>query len=260
MSLVENVTFDYVGKVVLITGGASGIGLSIAQHFLDAGAKVSIVGRSQARLDDARRTLDSEFLSAYQADVGDSDSVRQLVDRVIDEHGQLDVVVSNAGGYVPGDITDVSDEDWHALRSSNIDGFFYLAKATLPALERTSGSFIATSSISGLSGDWGQAVYNASKAAIAMFVKALALDWGGRGVRVNAVAPSLVNTEPVGGILSNPELLSVVERRIALGRVAEPEDIAPVVLFLASDAARYVTGVVLPVDGGTTASNGQGRL
>jgi meso-butanediol dehydrogenase/(S,S)-butanediol dehydrogenase/diacetyl reductase len=103
-------------------------------------------------------------------------------------------------------------------------------------------------------------VYDASKGTVSQFVRALALDWGSRGVRVNAVAPSLIRTEPVSFITSDPQMVARSEDRIALGRIGEVEDVAPVVLFLASDAARYITGVVLPVDGGTTASNGQARV
>jgi meso-butanediol dehydrogenase/(S,S)-butanediol dehydrogenase/diacetyl reductase len=139
-------------------------------------------------------------------------------------------------------------------------GRCHLAKATLPLLQRSRGSFIAISSVLGLAGDWQAAVYDASKGAVSQFVRALALDWGRRGVRVNAVAPSLIQTEPVAAVTRDPQLVAKFEDRIALGRLGEVEDVAPAVLFLASDAARYITGVVLPVDGGTTASNGQPQL
>ena len=258
MSNSGSVTFDFSGRVVLVTGGGSGIGQAIARDFAGAGAAVVITGRNQDRLDRAAAEMSGK-VEAVAADVGLRADVAAVVNGVLDRHGQLDVVVSNAAAYVPGDLADVSVPDWERLRQTNVDGFFHLAQETLPLLARSGGSFIATSSVSGLRGDWGQAVYNATKGAVSLFVQSLALDWGSRGVRVNAVAPSMTNTEVVAGVTGDPQLRALFESRVALGRIAEPEDIAPVVLFLASDAARYVTGVVLPVDGGTMASTGQAR-
>lgn len=171
--------------------------------------------------------------------------------------GHLDVVVSNAAGYTNGGLTDTDDEDWERMRATNVDGFFHLAKRTLPLLAESGGNLVAVSSVSGLAGDWGQAGYNATKAAVSNFVRSLALDWGPAGVRLNAVAPALTRTGAVAAVTEDPSLLEKFTDRVALGRIGEPEDIAPAVLFLASDAARYVTGVVLPVDGGTSASTGQ---
>jgi meso-butanediol dehydrogenase/(S,S)-butanediol dehydrogenase/diacetyl reductase len=255
-----NLMFDFSDKIVVVTGGGSGIGLAIAHDFARAGATVVIAGRSHEKLDQALRTLPAGRVVAVGADVGDPADVARLINGIIERYGRLDIVVSNAGVVVLGEIVDVSMRDWEALRQTNIDGFFYLAKATLPLLQRSRGSFIAISSVSGLAGDWQAAVYDASKGAVSQFVRALALDWGRRGVRVNAVAPSLIKTEPVAAVTRDPQLVAKFEDRIALGRLGEVEDVAPVVLFLASDAARYITGVVLPVDGGATASNGQPRL
>lgn len=179
MTAIGNVKFDFAGRVVLVSGGGSGIGREVAAAFADAGATVVIAGRSQPKLDGALEAMPKN-VSAIRADVSDRAAVEALVSAVIAEHGQLDIVISNAASYVPGDITDVEPADWETLRSANIDGFFHLA-------------------------------------------------------------------------------LAQFEARVPLGGLAETTDIAPVFLFLASDAARYITGVVLPVDGGTTASNGQAR-
>ncbi len=258
MTNTGRVTYDFSGAVVLVTGGGSGIGLEVATEFAAAGATVVIAGRSQERLDSAVASAIGS-VSAVAADMGDKAQVDALVKGILATHGHLDVVVSNAASYVPGDIADVSLADWERLRQTNIDGFFYLAQAALPALAESQGTLIATSSVSGLRGDWGQAIYNASKGAVSLFVQSLALDWGPRGVRINAIAPSVTNTEPVAMITGDPALRAHFESRVALGRVAEVDDIAPVVLFLASDGARYVNGVILPVDGGTSASTGQAR-
>jgi meso-butanediol dehydrogenase/(S,S)-butanediol dehydrogenase/diacetyl reductase len=127
-------------------------------------------------------------------------------------------------------------------------------------VQQTGGSLVAVSSVSGLAGDWNQAGYNATKGALSNFVRSLALDWGTRGVRLNAVAPSLTATDPVRLLTENEALLAKAIDRTALGRIAQPSDIAPAVLFLASGAARYITGVILPVDGGTSAATGQAHL
>jgi meso-butanediol dehydrogenase/(S,S)-butanediol dehydrogenase/diacetyl reductase len=258
MSDIGNVSFDFSGRVVVVTGGGTGIGKAIAGDFARAGAQVVISGRRLDRLQQAAADI-GHGVEAVAADVGRREDVTALVESTLERHGRIDVVVSNAAIYEPGQITDISVEDWERLRQTNVDGFFHLAQATLPVLARNGGSFVATSSVSGLRGDWNQAVYNATKGAISMFVQSLALDWGNRGVRINAVAPSMTNTDPVAAVVGDESLLAQSESRIALGRIAEPEDISPVVLFLASDAARYITGVVLPVDGGTSASTGQAR-
>ena len=254
---VNAATFDFSGSVVLVTGGGSGIGLAITRAFLDAGATVAITGRRMDRLEQALAGHPPERTSAVQADLSDGRQVAAVVEQVRERFGRLDVVVSNAAGYESGPVTELSDSAWAVLRATNVDAFFHLAKATLPLLAESSGSLVAVSSVSGLRGDWGQAAYNATKAAVSNFVRSLALDWGGRGVRLNAVAPSFTLTDLTEGVGRDAESLAPYVDRIALGRPAEPEDIAPAVLFLASEAARYVTGVVLPVDGGTTASTGQ---
>ncbi|HEU0103691.1 MAG TPA: SDR family NAD(P)-dependent oxidoreductase [Mycobacteriales bacterium] len=248
-------TFDFSGSVVLVTGAGSGIGQAIATAFLAAGATVLATGR---RVDRLEATLAGNPLGEARAlDVSDSRQVRALVADIVQRHGHLDVVVSNAGSYVPGPLTDVSDEAWADLRATNIDGMFYLAKAALPHLAESGGTLVAVSSVSGERGDWGQAAYNATKSAVSGFVRSLALDWGGAGVRVNAVAPAFTFTEATAGVGRDEASLAPFVNRIALGRPAEPADIAPVVLFLASEQAGYITGVVLPVDGGTSASTGQ---
>jgi meso-butanediol dehydrogenase/(S,S)-butanediol dehydrogenase/diacetyl reductase len=252
-------TFDFSGSVVLVTGGGTGIGAAIADAFLAAGATVVISSRRRQVLELAVQRAGSDRLVAIPADVSDKHETRRLVAQIIERFGKIDVVVSNAAGYAAGDITELADEAWEAMRATNVDGFFHLAKAVLPLLEQTAGSLVAVSSVSGLAGDWNQAAYNATKAALSNFVRSLALDWGTRGVRLNAVAPALTDTKPVGTVTRNPALLERFVNRTALGRIGRPDDIAPAVLFLASDAARYITGVILPVDGGTTASTGQGH-
>jgi meso-butanediol dehydrogenase/(S,S)-butanediol dehydrogenase/diacetyl reductase len=253
-------SFDFTGSVVLVTGGGTGIGRAITHAFLDAGASVAITGRRRERLEQALADHPADRTAALPADLSDGEQVRSLVEDVVARFGHIDVVVSNAAGYANGPLTELTDEDWASMRGANVDGFFHLAKATLPLLADVGGTFVAVSSVSGDRGDWGQAAYNATKAAITNFVRSLALDWGARGVRVNAVAPSFTVTEITESLAQDEELLAPFVNRIALGRPGQPADIAPPVLFLASDAARYITGAVLPVDGGTSASTGQPHI
>ena len=253
-------TFDFTGSVVLVTGGGSGIGLAITGAFLDAGATVAVTGRRRERLESALEGVPAERAAALPADVSDPAQVRQLVADVVERFGRLDVVVSNAAGYESGEITDLADDAWERMRATNVDAFFHLAKAALPRLAESGGNLVAVSSVSGLRGDWGQAGYNATKAAITVFVQSLALDWGARGVRLNAVAPAFTFTEINQDVPRDEASLAPFVNRVALGRHGEPEDIAPAVLFLASEGARYVTGAVLAVDGGTSASTGQAHV
>ncbi|HET8664796.1 MAG TPA: SDR family oxidoreductase [Nocardioides sp.] len=252
--------FDFTGSVVLVTGGGTGIGLSVARAFLSSGATVAVSGRRAEPLEEAVADIEPERTLALPCDVGDRDAVNYLVESVVKRFGRLDIVVSNAAIFVSSQLTDLDQDTWEQMRRANVDGFYYLAQATLPLLERSGGSLVAVSSVSGERGDWSQAGYNATKAAVSNFVRSLALDYGPRGVRINAVAPAFTVTDMTRAVADDPAARKVFENRVALGQLAGPDDIAGSVLFLASDAAAYVTGVVLPVDGGTSASTGQGHV
>ena len=250
-------TYAFHDKVVLVTGGGSGIGQAIARAFLDNGAKVAVVGRRQDRLDETLAGYDEAYVLAVPADVSEPAEAARVVTAVTEHFGRLDVFVNNAARYSGQSFEDLSAEEWDGFRRTNIDAFVHLAQSALPELERSGGNLVAVGSVSGLRGDWGQAAYNATKATVMNFVQSLALDYGPRGVRLNAVAPAFTLTEATAAVPTDGESLRPFVNRIALGRPGQPDDIAPAVLFLASEDARYITGAVLAVDGGTTASTGQ---
>ena len=251
--------YAFDDKVVLVTGGGSGIGQAVARAFLDNGAKVAVVGRRKERLDETLAAAGDRGL-AVAADIADPAEAARVVDDVVAHFGRLDVFVNNAATYVAKPFTELTADEWAALQRTNVDAFFHLAQRALPQLERTGGNVVAVGSVSGLRGDWGQSGYNATKAAVMNLVQSLALDYGPMGVRLNAVAPAFTVTDATAGAAEIPAVRDAAINRVALGRLGQPDDIAPAVLFLASEDARYVTGAFLAVDGGTTASTGQAHV
>ncbi|HHF2917247.1 SDR family oxidoreductase [Vibrio sp. VGrn 2] len=245
-------------KVALVTGSANGIGLAIAKRFYEEGANVALADWNEEQLANAVEGFDKQRVSAHSIDVSDPDKVAELISDVVTRFGKLDILVNNAGVHVPGSVIEGSVEDWKKISGVNIDGVVYCAKFALPELLKTKGCMVNTASVSGLGGDWGAAFYCASKGAVVNLTRAMALDHGADGVRINAVCPSLVKTNMTNGWPQ--EIRDKFNERIALGRAAEPEEIASVVTFLASDDASFINGVNLPVDGGATASDGQPKI
>lgn len=247
------------GKVVMVTGAGSGIGEATARRFASEGAKVVLIGRTREKLDRVAESIEGETL-VCAADVSDGEAMSQLVADVVKQFGQLDVLVNNAGVAPAGRVHEASIDDWKAVMSINVDGVFYASRAALPELLKTKGAIVNVSSVSGLGGDWNMSLYNASKGAVSNLTRAMALDYGEEGVRVNAVCPSITRSDLTGGITGNDDLMKKFADRMPLGRAAEAEEVGDVIVFLASRDARFVNGVNLPVDGGIMASNGQPRL
>ncbi|ARP01165.1 3-oxoacyl-[acyl-carrier-protein] reductase FabG [Vibrio alginolyticus] len=245
-------------KVALVTGSANGIGLAIAKRLYEEGANVALADWNEEQLANAVEGFDKQRVSAHSIDVSDPDKVAALISDVVTRFGKLDILVNNAGVHVPGSVIEGSLEDWKKISGVNIDGVVYCAKFALPELLKTKGCMVNTASVSGLGGDWGAAFYCASKGAVVNLTRAMALDHGADGVRINAVCPSLVKTNMTNGW--QQDIRDKFNERIALGRAAEPEEIASVVTFLASDDASFINGVNLPVDGGATASDGQPKI
>ncbi|MET3478408.1 MULTISPECIES: SDR family NAD(P)-dependent oxidoreductase [unclassified Variovorax] len=244
-------------RVVIVTGAGSGIGEATARRFSQEGASVVLAGDTLDKLERVARDLPKERTLVKVADVSSFEQVQALVDATIERFGALHVLFNNAGIAVEGTVTQPPLEDWNRIMAVNAGGVFHGCRAAMPHLVRSKGCIVNTASVSGLGGDWAMGFYNASKGAIVNFTKALALDHGKDGVRVNAVCPSLTFTPMTEDMKSDGALMAKFAERIPLGRGADPSEIAAVVAFLASDDASFVSGVAMPVDGGLMASNGQ---
>lgn len=245
------------GKVVIVTGAGSGIGEAAARRFVAEGARVVLTDSVADKIDAVVASLPEGRAAAVPADSSDYDEVAAMVQGTVERYGRLDVLVNNAGTITQGTVQDTSLEDWHRVIETDLSGVFYGTKAALGYLLESRGCIVNVSSVSGLAGDWRMSAYNAAKGGVSNFTRAVALDHGRDGVRVNAVAPGFIWTDLTSDDGEAHELSDEFSRRIALGRGGLPEEVAAAITFLASDDARFITGVVLPVDGGTMASNGQ---
>ena len=250
----------FTGKTILVTGAGSGIGAATAQRFASEGANVVLAGRRTDALEKVAKDLEPGRTLVQSADVSDQSSFEALVAAAVKRFGGLDTLVNNAGVATMGSFLKGTLEDWQKVMSINVDGVFHCSRAALPHLLKSKGSIVNVSSVSGLGGDWGLAFYNASKGAVTNLTRAMAMEFGSKGVRINAVNPSLTQTDMTKGIEGNDATMAKFAERIPMGRAARPEEIAAVIAFLASDDASFVNGVNLPVDGGVNASNGQPKI
>ncbi len=243
--------------VVLVTGASSGIGRAIARAFAGAGYGVMAAGRDAGRLAEATAGLDN--VQRHVGDLGDPAACCALVAETEAAFGRLDVLVNNAGIIHRATAEETSDSQWRETMAVNLDAVFYLARAALPALRRRGGgSIINIASDWGLRGGARAAAYCASKGAVVQLTRAMALDHAGEGIRVNAICPGDVNTpmltaEALQRGLDPVAALATSAADSPNGRVTEPEEVAALALFLASDAAPAITGTALPIDGGASA-------
>jgi meso-butanediol dehydrogenase/(S,S)-butanediol dehydrogenase/diacetyl reductase len=250
----------FTDRVVIVTGAGSGIGEAAARRFSLEGARVVLAGDTRAKLDAVAAGLPPERTLVQPTDVADYAQVEALVRATIEHFGALHVLVGNAGIAVEGKAADGSLEDWAHVMAVNAGGVFHGAKAAMPHLIASRGCIVHTASVSGLGGDWAMGFYNASKGAIVNLTRSLALDHGADGVRVNAVCPTFIRTPMTADMQEKDDLLAKFRERIPMGRPGEAHEVAAVIAFLASDDASFVNGVMLPVDGGLGASNGQPNM
>ena len=244
--------FSLRGKVAVVTGGGRSLGLEISRLFHRAGAELVIAEVDDETGPDAAEELHGTFV---KTDVTDPGSVKEMVSTVLAEHGRIDVLVNNAGVVHNIPSEEVPDEEWRKVMSVNLDGVFWCCREVGKAmLERGSGAIVNVASMSGIVSNHPQpqAAYNASKAGVITLTRSLAGEWASRGVRVNSVSPGYIRTPLTELGMSTPEWAEVWLSSTPMGRLAEPHEIAPAVLYLASDAASFATGTNLVVDGGYT--------
>jgi meso-butanediol dehydrogenase/(S,S)-butanediol dehydrogenase/diacetyl reductase len=246
---------DFTGKAALITGAASGMGAATAREFRAAGGQVVLVDRNEPLAVQVAREIEAG--PPFIGDVSDSAFCTRAVEATLDRHGRLDVLVNAAGIIVRADALNTSDEQWQRVMNVNVNGVFYMSRAAVgPMIEQGGGAIVNFGSIWGGVGAAGVVAYCASKGAVHQITRAMALDHVEDGIRINAVCPGEVNTPMLASERSEPvtpELLQKVAESVPMGRLADPVEIARVVLFLASDAASYMTGAVVNVDAGYTA-------
>ncbi len=251
--------FNLDERVAVVTGGGQGIGAACARALGEAGAKVIIAELLPERAATCVSELSALGIAAEAAalDVSDSAAVDRVAAELIERHGRIDILVNNAG-VAKSDVKaeDTSDEHWRFHMKVNLDGLFWCCRAFgRQMLAQGSGSIVNIGSMSGfiVNKPQPQSFYNASKAAAHHLTRSLAAEWGAKGVRVNAVAPTYIETPLTSfGIKENPEMYKVWLEMTPMGRVGQPDEIASVVHFLASDAASLVTGAIVAADGGYT--------
>ena len=243
-------------SVVLVTGASSGIGAAIAIAFAEAGWDVMAAGRDEGRLEEVADV--SENIVIWTGELQDSEDCDELVADTIDEFGQLDCLVNNAGVFVRADAGQTTDAEWRYTMTINLDVPFFLSRAALPYLLQTEGNIVNIASDWGLQGGRQAAAYCASKGGIVLLTRAMAKDHAREGLRVNAVCPGDVDTPMLAADAEEQgidldEYLESAAASSPNGRVATPEEVAALTLFLASDMASHITGAAIPVDGGATA-------
>lgn len=248
-------------RTAIITGGGSGIGKALAKKLACNNWQVTINGRTKEKLEETAEEINfPDHINVFAGDIGDQKQVEDLINNHIERFGRLDGLINNAGIAVSGDIEDISEDEWSDVMKTNVDSIFHTTKLSIEHLEKTKGTIVNVSSVSGIGGDWGMGPYNASKGAVTNFTRAMALDLAEKGIRVNAVAPSLTDTPMASFITEDEEKMKKFKQRIPMQRAAEPAEVADVISFLLSNDARFVNGVILPVDGGLSASNGQPKM
>ena len=240
-------------SVVLVTGASSGIGAAIAISFAENGWDVMAAGRDEGRLEEVADV--SERIVTWAGELSSSEECDELVADTVDEFGEIDCLVNNAGIIVRGNAADLSDDDWRETMTFNLDVPFFLSRAALPYLLRAEGSIVNIASDWGLRGGERAVAYCASKGGLVLLTKAMARDHARDGLRVNAICPGDVDTpmlaaEAEAAGMEIDDYMEEASEAVPNGRVAEPEEVAALALFLASDAATHINGTTVAIDGG----------
>ena len=250
-------TFQLSNKVALITGSSAGIGFALARALGEAGAHVVINGRNAQKVASATQTLKSEGLNVSESvfDVTDAKSVAEAVHQIETQVGAIDILVNNAGMQIRNPLHQYEDQDWHTLMRTNLDSVYYVGKTVAQKMiPRGQGKIINICSVQSELGRPGIAPYTASKGAVKMLTKGMAIDWGQFGINVNGLGPGYFKTELNQKLVDDPQFSSWLVGRTPSRRWGDVEDLGGAAVFLASDASRFVNGHILYVDGGVTAT------
>ena len=243
-------------NVALITGASSGIGAATAIAFAEAGWSVMAAGRDEGRLEEVADV--AEKISTWAGDLEDSEDCDELVADTVDEFGNIDCLVNSAGILMRGNAEETDDDDWRNTMAINLDVPFFLSRAALPHLLQSEGSIVNISSYWGLRPGLRTIAYSTSKSALIQMTRAMAIDYAGDGLRINAICPGGVDTPMLASVADEEgrdldTFLTDIAAGSPNGRIASPEQVAALTLFLASDAASHITGTAIPIDGGLSA-------
>jgi len=250
--------FSLNGKTALVTGGGRGIGRAIAVAFAQAGADVAVASRTEDELNETATLIRATGRKAFifAIDLSPKGAAAALVADVVKSLGKIDILVTSSGTIVRKPAFDVTEEDWDTVVTLNLKARFFVSKAAAVSMQDAGGSIIHIASLSTFFGVPNQSPYVASNGGLGSLTRAQAVEWAPYNIRVNAIAPGSVVTRQTEGLLANPAVLASRLAKIPLNRLGQPEDIAGAAVFLASNAAAYVTGHVLVVDGGWLAAGG----
>ncbi len=240
-------------KTAIITGGGSGIGLATARAFCKEGAKVILFGRRKEKLISTADELGDSVL-IVQGDMTHNDDLDQLINKTLNNFKGIDILVNSAGLFNGAPLHEISDSQWDGMMDINIRSVFQLTRRVLPIMmTQKSGSIVHISSILGLIAVPQVAAYNVSKGALNQFSRSIAVEYGSYGIRSNSICPGLIETDMTADLMKDASLMQEWSKEYPIGRFGKPEDVASACLFLASDESSFITGTVLPVDGGFTA-------
>ena len=240
-------------KTAIITGGGTGIGLATARAFCKEGAKVILFGRRKEKLEKAVEKLGGSAI-IVQGDMTNNNDLDKLINETLHNFKKIDILVNNAGLFNGSPLHEISDSQWDEIMDINIRSVFQLTRRVLPAmLSQKYGSIIHISSILGLIAVPQVAAYNVSKGALNQFSRSIAVEYGSSGIRSNSICPGLIATDMTADLMKDADLMKEWSKEYPIGRFGKPEDVANACLYLAIDESSFVTGIILPVDGGFTA-------
>ncbi len=250
--------FSLEGRSALVTGAGRGMGAAIARSFAEMGADVALVSRTETELTETAETIRGlgRQVFTFPADLRQRGAAETVVREAADALGKLDILVTSSGTIIRKPSLEFTEDEWDTVVDLNLKARFFLAKAAAAQMQSNGGAIIHIASLSTFFGIPNQAAYAAGNGGIGAMTRAQAVDWADVNIRVNAIAPGSILTRQTEGLLSNPDMLASRLAKIPLNRIGDPLDVAGAAVFLASNAAAYITGHILVVDGGWLASGG----